>query len=237
MVGADVRRLGSGDPLRLAWSNRSCVAGDAVRLPRRRRAEARYAVSGARCVGNRASAAPGDLQRRPRCRNGSGAGCQAGGVPQSRRRVCRFAPSTDARKRQTGMHGCANQERANAPTMLGAIVHLSYTRDYYREHPGHLHRVDCRRRRCGAEGRLYDPQRPFTPRWLLRVVQQPLGRIASTPAVGQKRSSAPCHAGNSIQVRAVSAWCTIGPTRGPALSTFRETPCCSSPPGTNRCST
>jgi hypothetical protein len=40
---------------------------------------------------------------------------------------------------------------------------------------------------AGAERRLHDPQRPLTHDRLLYVVQQPLGRIASMPATGQKR--------------------------------------------------
>jgi hypothetical protein len=37
----------------------------------------------------------------------------------------------------------------------------------------------------GAERRLYGLYLSFTTRWLLCLMQRPLGRIASTPAVGQ----------------------------------------------------
>jgi hypothetical protein len=39
------------------------------------------------------------------------------------------------------------------------------------------------------EWRLYDPQRPFTPQWQLRVNQRPLVRGASMPADGHFRLS------------------------------------------------
>jgi hypothetical protein len=39
----------------------------------------------------------------------------------------------------------------------------------------------------GAERRLNDPDRPFTPGWLQYAIQRPLGRIASTPAVGHEQ--------------------------------------------------
>jgi len=41
----------------------------------------------------------------------------------------------------------------------------------------------------GDERRLYDPQRPFTPQWQLRVNKRPLVRGASMPAAGHFRLS------------------------------------------------
>ncbi len=45
------------------------------------------------------------------------------------------------------------------------------------------HRVGHSRPLPGAERRLDDPDRPFTPGWLQHAIQRPFGRIASTPAV------------------------------------------------------
>ena len=46
-------------------------------------------------------------------------------------------------------------------------------------------RVGQSQPRLGAKRLHYDPQQPFTPRWLPCVLQRSLDQIASMPATGQ----------------------------------------------------
>ena len=68
------------------------------------------------------------------------------------------------------------------------------------ENPQRQVRVGQSHPRPGAERRHYDPQQPFTPRWLPCVVQRPLDQIASMPAVDPKPTYAPLEAAIRIEL-------------------------------------